>query len=311
MDRLFSRLILAVMVGTVSCRKSPDPAASAPIPPAAHTNQQTFAAKGVIINVKPAAKEVEIKHEEIAGYMPAMTMPFAVKDTNQLAGLSPGDTVSFRMTVTDTDGWIDQIKKLSAAPSHQPVVISETGGSLPNSFKILRDVEPLKVGEPLPEYHLTNELGQAISTAQYKGGVLAITFIFTRCPFPTFCPFTAKNFADTQQKLKARADAPKNWRLLAISLDPEFDTPRVLKAYGQAYNYDPERWTLATGPLVDITALAEQFGLAFFRDDNGSITHNLRTVVLDASGRLQTTIIGNQWTSDELVDDMMKAGAKP
>jgi protein SCO1/2 len=307
-------ICLAALALLVSCEKPPKVAGAASNPATAHTNRQTFQVKGVIVNVKPGAKEVEIKHEEIPGYMPAMTMPFDVRDANELAGLATGDTVSFRMIVTDTEGWIDQIRKLSSAATNQPIVVVEPGSNRPatSQVRIVRDVEVLNVGDPLPEYHFTNQFGQRISTAQFKGQALAITFIFTRCPFPAFRPFTAHNFAQTQQKLLARPDGPKNWHLLTISFDPEFDTPRVLKAFGEAYQYDPERWTLSTGAIVDIMAIGEQFGLVFQPEQTGIISHNLRTVVIDAAGRVQKIIVGNSWTSDDLVEEMVKgAGVKP
>jgi len=97
-----------------------------------------------------------------------------------------------------------------------------------------------------------------------------------------------------------------------LFFDPDFDTPPVLKAYGEVYKYDPERWTLATGAIVDIIAIAEHFGLVFQPDQTGTINHNLRTVVIDAAGRVQKIIIGNTWTSNELVEEMVKAaGVKP
>jgi len=307
MVRLFSLLALAAAVCTASCKKSQETAIAPPNQALSPTNQQIFQVKGIIVNVKAGTKEVEIKHEEIPGYMPAMTMPFDVRNTNELAGLAPGDAVAFRMIVTDTEGWIDQIRKLGPAGTNGPVAVVDPLTGQPGKIRIVRDLEPLNEGDPLPEYHFTNQFGQRISTAQFKGQALAITFIFTRCPFPAYCPFTAHNFTETQLKLSARPNGPKNWHLLTISFDPEFDTPRVLKAYGEAYKYDPERWTLATGAIVDVMAIGEQFGLAFYPEKTGIISHNLRTVVIDPAGRVQKIIVGNTWTSDELVEEMVKA----
>ncbi len=285
---------LAALALTVSCRResggtAPTPSASAP------GTQQVFQVKGVVVEVKPKEKTVSIKHEAIPNYMPGMTMPFDVKDTNELAGLAPGDAVSFRLTVTDTDGWIDQVRKLgtNSAPPPSPITV-------------VTDLPLLKVGDALPEYHLTNQFGQAFSTTKFKGQATAITFLFTRCPFPTFCPRMANNFGEVQEKLLSLPNAPTNWQLLTVSFDPEFDTPDVLKAYAEAHHYNPERWTFATGSLSDITALGDQFGLAFWRD-GGSISHNLRTFVLDPSGRVRNVYEGNAWTSEELAGELSKA----
>jgi protein SCO1/2 len=304
MVRLLPFVCLLLVVGAVSCEKSPEPAKTTPAATAIHTNQQMFQAKGVVINLKRESKEIEIKHEEIPGYMPAMTMPFDVKSTNELAGIAPGDAVSFRMIVTDTEGWIDQIKKIGIAPTNNPTTNALAGQG---KIRIVRDVEPLNVGDAFPEYTFTNQFGQRVSTSQFKGQALAITFIFTRCPFPNFCPFTARNFAAAQQALLERTNAPKNWQLLTISFDPDFDTPPVLKAFGETYKYDPKHWTLATGAIVDIIAIGEQFGLIFQPEQTGTISHNLRTAVIDAAGRVQKIIVGNSWTPDELVDEMVKA----
>src|SRR5207253_2367232 len=110
----------------------------------------------------------------------------------------------------------------------------------------------------LPDYHFTNELGQAISTSQFKGQALAFTFFFTRCPYPTFCPLMSSNFSEAQKKLLALPDGPKNWHLLSISFDTENDSPEALKTYAAKYPYDPSHWDFVTGDLIDITAIAEQ-----------------------------------------------------
>jgi protein SCO1/2 len=275
-----------------------------------HTNQQVFQVKGVVISVKPRENQVEIRHEAVTNYMPAMTMPFDVKDTNELAGLEPGSQVTFRLIVTDTEGWIDQIHKLAAATNS----VAAAGGSnsLPANglIRVARNVEPLDVGEPLPEYQFTNQFGEPFRTMDFRGQALAITFLFTRCPYPNFCPRMANNFAEVQQKLEALSNGPTNWHLLTVSFDPEFDKPEVLKSYAQVWHYDPAKWTYATGDLVEVTALGEQVGLAFWHDETGSISHNLRTVVVDATGRVQKIFTGNTWAPEEVVEEMVKAAGR-
>jgi protein SCO1/2 len=269
-------------------------------PAAASTNRQYYQVKGVVKEVKPAEKSVVIKHEEVPNYMPAMTMPFDVRDTNELRGLQAGDAVSFRMIIAGDDAWIDQLKKLNVPRAEE----------LPSrpAFRVTRDVDPLKVGDPLPDYHFTNELGQAISTSQFKGQALAFTFFFTRCPYPTFCPLVSNNFNEAQKKLLALPDGPKNWHLLEISFDTELDSPDALKTYAGRYKYDPKYWSFVTGDLLEITAIADQVGETFWHD-GPSITHNLRTVVVDAQGRVRKIIPENKWTSDELVAEIIKAAA--
>ncbi|HWC61636.1 MAG TPA: SCO family protein [Verrucomicrobiae bacterium] len=264
----------------------------------AQTNQETYPAKGVIVEITPAEKTVTIKHDAIPGYMQAMSMPFEVKDTNELTGLAPGDQVTFRVIVENKHGWIDQITKTGVKTNTPPT----TG-----PFRLVRDVKPLDEGDLLPDYHFTNQLGQAISTAQFKGQALAITFLFTRCPFPNFCPLMANNFAETQKKLLAMPNAPTNWHLLTISFDPENDTPEVLRSYAQAHGADFAHSTYATGTLMDITAIGQQFGLVFWKEEGSIISHNLRTVVIDRSGRVQKIFTGNTWQPEDLVAEIIKA----
>ena len=298
MFRYAQLLSVLVLLAAAACRrKSPETIPATSRPTESSTNQQVFEVKGVVRAVKRA--EVEIKHEAIPGYMPSMTMPFDVKDTNELAGLQPGQTVQFRLTVTATDAWIDQIRQVGevfakAPPANVPI-------------RLAQDVEALQPGDPLPSCQLTNQFGEAFNTSLFKGKALALTFLFTRCPYPTFCPRMANYFQEAQTKLLAMPKAPTNWHLLTVSFDPAFDKPEVLKSYAQSHQYDQAHWTFATGALVDITTLSEQFGLQFWHDETGSISHNLRTAVVDAKGRVVKIFAGNEWTSDELVKEMVKA----
>jgi protein SCO1/2 len=298
----FVLLWATMVVFATSCNKASESADASGVTAVQNTNSRVFEVKGVVKAIRPSQKEIEIKHEAIPGYMPGMTMPFDVKDTNELAGLGPEQPISFRLTVTDTEGWVDNIKPLGPRPD---LPSGGAGGGQP-----VHVVEPLQTGEPLPVYHLTNQLGQAITTTLFKGRALAITFLFTRCPFPTFCPRLANDFEETQQKLLTLQAGPTNWHLLTVSFDPDFDKPEVLKAYAEAHNYDPAHWTFATSDLADVSALGDLFGLAFWHDSTGSITHNMRTAVIDAKGRLQRVFEGKDWTSAELVAEMVKA-AKP
>jgi protein SCO1/2 len=233
--------------------------------------------------------------------MDAMTMPFEVKNTNELRGITAGDTVSFRMLVTDNDGWIDSIRKLDVPKTNAP--------ALPPNMRIVRDVEPLNIGDAVPEYHFTNQLNQPVSLSQFRGKALAITFIFTRCPFPTFCPLMENNFRAVQDKLLQADNAPTNWHLLTISFDPEYDTPERLGNYSLAQRARPAHWSHLTGELIDITAIAEQFGLQFWKEPGAgaNISHNLRTAVIDTRGKVQKIFTENKWTPEELTEELVKA----
>lgn len=298
------RFALAALAAlALSCGREQSVAPATPA--AAQSTQQVFQVKGVVVELMPAEKSVRIKHEEIPDYMPAMTMPFDVRDTNELAGLEAGDTVAFRMTVTETDGWIDQIEKLLVPRTN---TLPTTG-----RFRFVREVEPLNIGDAMPEYRFTNQLGQAVSLSQFRGQAYALTFIFTRCPYPTFCPLMSNNFRQAQDALLKMANAPTNWHLFTLSFDPEWDTAERLKNYAAGLRHDPKHWSFLTGDLVDITAITEQTGLYFARETDGvGISHNLRTVVVDAQGRVQNIMPENKWTAEELVAEIVKAAqAKP
>lgn len=261
--------------------------------------------KGVVREVMPDKKTVTIAHEEIPGYMAAMTMDFSVTNAAELTGLQPGDGVAFRMIVTKDDGWIDQIKRTgttNAAPAPPP-----------ESFRRVRLVEPLAVGDIIPEYKFTNELGRLVRLSDFKGQALALNFIFTRCPFPTFCPRASKGFSDTQAKLKSMSGGPTNWHLLSITIDPDYDTIPRLKGYAKTYEADARRWNFLTADLEEVTAITEQFGLQFWRETPASLpNHNLRTVVIDTTGRIQWVSPMDDLTVDAMVEQMVKAaGAKP
>src|ERR1022692_2073756 len=164
-------------------------------------------AKGVVEELKPDDRTVVLKHEAISNYMGAMTMPFKVKGAKELAGLQTGDEVSFRLHVTETESWVDQIAK--------------TGTTSPPPVKIPANDEPATTvsalpGNPLLYYKFINELGRAVSLNDFRGQALAITFFYTRCPLPDYCPRLSKNFQAASQKLGSLPGGPANWHFLSI-----------------------------------------------------------------------------------------------
>ena len=304
---LLGFVLLWVALISISCSPS-----SAPTPSkteSSSTNTQTFQVKGVIKGFESDGKTVQIRHEPVTNYgppvsifMPAMTMPFEAKPSKELAGLKPGDSVTFRLTVTGDDSWIDHIKKIE---TNQPVSLADLPAT--NGYHFLRDVDPLQIGDALPEYQFTNHLGQLVSTEKFKGQAVAITFIFTRCPLPNFCPRMSSNFEEVQKQLLASNPGFTNWHLITISFDPDFDTPVILRAYAERFHADPAHWSFVTGKPSDIAAIAGQFGETFWKDETGLINHNLRTIVLDAAGRVKNIYTGNAWKPEELAQDLIVA----
>jgi protein SCO1/2 len=256
---------------------------------------ELYQAKGIVQSIDAQKKRVVIKHEEIPNYMAAMTMPFDVKKKEEIENLNPGDEVTFRMVITPDDGWIENIQKTgSRIPLERPAI------------RMVRDVEPLEEGDVMPNYSFTNTLGKKVSLYDHKGEALALTFIFTRCPFPNFCPRMSGNFAEASKILKNDPSAPANWALFSISFDPDYDTPAKLRSFSKLYGAEPGKWDFVTGAQVDIDAITEQFGLGFAYEQ-GTFQHNLRTVVIDAAGKVQKIFIGNEWKPEELADEIKKA----
>jgi protein SCO1/2 len=251
------------------------------------TNLQTFAAKGVVKELKADGRTAVIKHAAISNYMDAMTMPFEAKEPKELAGLQPGDEISFRLQVTETESWIDRISKIGT---------------------VALEANQHTARHPLLDYKFTNELGQAVSLGEFRGQALAITFFFTRCPVPNFCPRLSKNFQEASQKLSALTGAPTNWHFLSVSFDTEFDTPAVLKVYGESYHYDSKHWNFLTGQPEKIRELARLSGVEI-ENDGALFNHNFRTMIIDGGGRLQMTFPIGGNLSDAIVGEILKASA--
>jgi protein SCO1 len=262
-----------------------------------------YEVKGVVTEIRPNGTTAIIRHEEIPGYMKAMTMPLSVKEASDLAGVKAGDTVSFRMLVTADDGWIDNIQVLGH--SDMPPVP-------PPTTRLVRNVDALKIGDTLPNYPFVNEFGKDIKTDDFRGKAVALTFIFTRCPMPNFCPRLTSNFKRAYETLEADPQAPKNWHLLSLSFDVQMDTPPVLRAYAQRARYNPEKWSFLTGALIEVDDITERFGLVFSREEGTfNFDHRMRTVVIDTRGRVYDVFIGNEWKVDDLVTKLKEAAKVP
>jgi protein SCO1/2 len=264
------------------------------------TNVQTFTATGVVRELKADGRTVVVKHEAIPNYMDAMTMPFKVKESGELAGLRTGDKIRFCLKVTDTESWVERISKTGTTsaeeskPAHAPVA----------------DARTAKPRHPLLDYPFTNELGQAVRLGDFRGQALAITFFFTRCPIPDYCPRLSKNFEEASQKLIAMPGGPTNWHFLSVTFDPDSDTPAVLRAYGERYQYDPKHWSFLTGPMEKISELASASDVKF-ESASGLLNHNFRTLIIDAAGHLQMVFPTSGNLSDAIVAQIVKAGAVP
>ena len=268
----------------------------------ATTAPRTFAVQGVILKVEPGEDEVIIRNEAISNYMDAMTMPFPLKTPDAVAGLQRGDKVVFQLHVAQDDSWADHFSRIGfvALDTQKPPVKSLPAATSESSAR----------RSPLLDYKFTNELGQAVSFNDFRGQALAITFFYTRCPLPDFCPRLSKNFQEALQKLEAKPDAPTNWHFISVSFDPEFDTPDVLRNYANSYHYDPVHWSFFTGPPDKIAELARAAGVEY-QAAGGTINHNFRTMIVNAQGHLQMIFPTSGDLSDQIVSEILKATSVP
>ena len=263
------------------------------IPANALSDGSVYEVKGVLQNVDVEHRQATIAHGEIPGYMPAMTMSFDVHDPAILPTLHPGDPLSFRLCVTATSAWIEQLHKTAgaAAPAFVPAAPTPS--------------PELTIGDLLPDLDLVTSAGQTVHLRDFRGQPLAITFIYARCPLPTYCPLLNRNF-QTAQTLLARMSSTDHWQFLSISLDAAHDGPEVLANIASVYGADAQHWTFVTAPEEKVRELGRAVGLAF-STSGGQISHNLRTVVLDPTGRIRQIYRGNSWTPQELVAAMRAA----
>jgi protein SCO1/2 len=155
-------------------------------------------------------------------------------------------------------------------------------------------------------YPFTNEFGNPITLESFRGDALAITFFFTRCPIPEYCPRLSRNFEEASQRLLADPNAPTNWHFLSVSIDPEMDTPAVLRSYGKRYHYDSNHWSFITGPVPKIRELARESGVSY-EPENGLFNHNFRTLIIDPHGSMQTSFPIGGNLSDKIVSEIVKA----
>ncbi|HEU6447095.1 MAG TPA: SCO family protein [Verrucomicrobiae bacterium] len=257
-----------------------------------------FPAKGIVEKIQMADATVVVKHEAVSNFMSAMTMPFPVKDKAELSEINPGDEISFRLYVTGTESWIGEIKKIGIAPV---TATNTAGGNSSSSSNVVFENSLLAL-------QFTNEFGQPVTLNDFRGQARAITFFYTRCPLPNFCPRLSKNFQEAQEKLEAMSGAPTNWHFISISFDPEFDSPQTLKNYGDLYHYDSNHWTFLTGSPDQIARLARAVGVEY-EPDSGTINHNFRTLIFDASGRLRMIFPTSGDLSDQIVSEILKAAA--
>ncbi len=263
-------------------------------PPSARTYQLT----GQILVVKPETNEVLVKHEDIPGFMPAMTMPYAVDDPAWLTDRLPGDLITATLTVGAERATLSAITKTGTAPLPE-----DARTTIPAAA----GVRILQTGDTVPDRPLIDQDGQSITLQDFRGSALAVSFIYTRCPLPQFCPLIDRRYGEVQALLKNDPALAAKVRLISISFDPAFDRAEVLRAHAAKVKADPGMWRFATADETVVDRLAAEFGINVIRENDGTITHNLRTAVVDPQGRVVSIVDNNTWTAEELAASLKNA----
>jgi protein SCO1/2 len=259
-----------------------------------HKNEQTdlvtFPLRGEVVAVDTIKLRVTIAHEEIPDFMAEMTMPFKVKDPNLLRSISPGDTVAGTLAVSRTESWLATLTVVGSGTP--PDVLDAEGVNL---------ARLLKPGDRLPDLAFLNQEGRTVHFSDFRGKVLAVTFIYTRCPLPEFCIRMSDNFSKIQTAMKKKGRT--GWHLITVSFDPVYDRPPAMKSYGMSYGADFANWDFLTDPDTTgraVLALAEGFDLTYEDDEGALIAHNLRTALIDAEGKLVEIVKDNEWKPEEI-----------
>ena len=239
---------------------------------------KTWPVDGIVVAVDPLARTMIVSHRPISNkgenYMAAMSMPFRTLESAELTGLYPGVRIEFELVVEKDRSYARNVHK--------------SGGP---DVAIPAPKEQLKIGDTVPDFALTDQGGRMVRLADLRGKIVAVNFLYTRCPLPDVCPRLAANFALLQKRLRG-----KDLVLLSVTVDPDYDTPAVLAEYAKRWGAEENTWRFLTG---DVAKLAAALGEVYWFDE-GSIGHNSTTSVIDRNGRLAAVVDGSSWRADQL-----------
>jgi len=270
-------LLLICLCVTMSCRRS---------------NEVRYDLKGKVVEVEPDKHLVTVSHEEIKGYMPAMTMPYTVHNDADLKILAPDDQITATLVVDGSEMWLEDL------------IITRQSAN-PAALATMKIAQP---GDEVPNFSLRNQNNREIHMKDYRGKTLLLTFIYTRCPVPEYCTLMSNNFAQIDRVLGQDPSLYEKTHLLSISMDPSYDTPEVLRSYGAAHTerYEKEtfaHWEFAGGTSEQVKAIAQFFGLTYFPEKD-QIIHGLRTAIITPEGKVAKIYTGNEWKPEEVIQEI-------
>jgi len=292
MRRLLASSVLALLV-LAGCHSGQKP----PSQPDSSQNFKAYHLRGKVVSTDAAKGEVTLNHEAIPGFMDAMTMPYKLKDASILGELHRGDVITADLLVSqdpDADVLLDHIVVVAQGkPDYRPKVIYHVPAS----------------GDAVPDFKLRNQDGRPIHLGQFHGKALVITFIYTRCPSPDFCPRVTRNFASLDKLLASNPALYARTHLLSVSFDPEHDTPARLRAYGATYIGSDAKaafahWDFAVPEKPVLAEMAKFFDLGMTENADSMITHTLSTTLIGPDGKVVRFYPGNEWTPEQVLADL-------
>src|SRR6266568_9641631 len=264
-----------------------------------NSSSQRYPLTGKIISVDQATQQLVVSHAEIPGYMPAMVMPFKLKDSSFPRTLAKGDVITATLVVDGHESFLAEVR-----------VVSKEGSSDPRDAEI--NTLPHE-GDAVPDFTLINQSGKKISIKQFRGKALLITFIYTRCPLPDYCPLMSSNFAEIDKALVKSPELYAKTHLLSISFDSQYDTPQVVRNYARAFVSDRgprtfEHWEFATIPAGEKSTVTKFFDV-FTSEGQGQITHSMSTAILLPNGLIYKSYNGNDWKPADVLTDLTSSAA--
>ncbi|MGA8013521.1 MAG: SCO family protein [Candidatus Acidiferrales bacterium] len=280
-------LLAAIAFVPAACSKKPE------APPAHQAKRYHLIGKVVSIDRQQAS--IMVDGQEIVGFMSAMTMPYPVRDPKLLVPLGPGDEITADVVMTDEGAYLENI-----------VVTKKGDGKGPSGTS-----NPPQAGDKVPDFAMVNQDGRRIHLREFQGDVLLVTFIYTRCPFPDFCPLVSKNFSQIYASLRKDPSLGPKIRLLSVSFDPGYDTPAVLRKYAETFSQTTGgnpfgRWQFATVPQKDLVKVANFFGL-YYSTEGGQLVHSMSTTVISPDGTVYKWYQDNDWKPADLIEDATQA----
>jgi protein SCO1/2 len=255
---------------------------------------------GIVLTVDAPHRTVLVSHDPIPGYMDAMTMPYRVQNPRLLDNLKPGEKIEFTLVVGKTSSYISRVQVREYDSLERDPVQARRLKILDEAMRSKSDsLSTLSSGQTVPDFSLVDQTNHPVTLSEFRGKVVAITFIYTRCPLPDYCMRLSSNFARLQKRFNDRMG--RDLVLLSITFDPNHDQPDVLTKYAEIWKANVEGWHFLTGPLSTVKQVCGMFGMNFWPDE-GLMTHSLHTAVIDRDGKLAANIEGNQFTAVQLGD---------